>query len=370
MIYAQELYNQTVGSYDNIRVWEERLKTKALAAGFETPMNAFRPQSNFRYPNFPGLPEDLGDPYASFKRLAFPDHPENVHLYPTLTQAIQNWIEKLNLQGKTLLIQKPSAPEFLEVAATLKCPIAWVSRDPDEWLEAPWLTAGAFLCSQPSRADGFFYPQGNLDKLIIEIRRMRPDLPVLSEQSSSLFSLNAIPPGSLPHGKNNFIVKTLWPVWSPQGRPVSWIYGYDALPTESIERTSVSEVTEALQTLLTFHTRQGAAFGEFERKILLVQKGLRMFTDALKPVTIPRLCKIPLWPESGFSLLLDVAPILKKRGQNIEEFCTRLAEKEGILLAPGTLVGEPQQALLCYAAVPKWLEDLGKRLSESFSKDS
>ncbi|MBS1984997.1 MAG: hypothetical protein JST16_12580 [Bdellovibrionales bacterium] len=327
----------------------------------ETFWDATIVQPNFTYPEFSRA--EPNDYYNDFRALACPDFPQSVRLHKNLTEAVREWLREVGAAGKRVAIPEVYPHEFLAAARELHCTVDLYPRDPDDMQSFDFESCAAVLWTQPSRVDGFYYPDENFLAVTTAVRK-RCTAPFLCEESNNLFCLNEIPPGKLPvdllHPLNS-VVKTLQPTLSPHGPALAWRYGSSQrkLGPESVAPETVFEGYRALST---FSSRQGAAFAEFERKILLVEKGTRTLADALKPAAMAGKCSIPLWPESGFHLILDVKATLQERGMTLHSFCEWLEKTHSIKVEAGDAFGVPTGVRICFAATPKWLEGLGQAL--------
>lgn len=357
--------------------WESRLTREALSSGHETPWNAFRPHPKFRYPPFAPIDGTPSEYLNLFQRLAFPENPQSVRLFSTPQRAVRTWIKNHSLNQRRIAVFYPCPSDILEVIDATSCSRVPLSRDPENWnFSETTLPFDALIWSHPSRSDGLFYPIDIVQDAHRALRAHHPHLPVLIDESAALFSLNATPPGQWPHTDPALTVfHCLHPVWTPQGPPLTWCAS--AAPAKAgPELVEAENLQEALAALLTFRSQQGSAFGEFQRKILLVQKGLRHWGDTIKPLLEKKYLRVPLWPESGFFLCCEVAQEILERlspEENhtpLEQYCVQLARDTGLLVVPGTLIGLPQSFQICFAALPKDLEVLGKKLLATFQKIS
>lgn len=344
--------------------WEAELL--ALASGHENALNGFRPQKNFRYPPAPRWDASI-DIEDDFRRLILTKASNHVCLAPDLTTAIRDVLVRAELAGKTVLVPEPCPWEFTAATQALGCHVRTLARDPGDIRVEDFRDADGVLFSQPNRVDGFYYPDEMYKHLLVRAREANSKLAIVSEESASLFTLNSIAPGRLNPFEipNSYLVRSLSPVLAPHGPDVAW--SFSSTPPAQLPTGNVPHdvLIEAASLYSSFRNRQGAAFGEFQRKILLVQKGVRMFSDAFRPVLVDRTAEVSVWPEAGFTLLLT-GRCLRKRGA--ETVARELARDFGIVLPPGTLFGHPEHLQLCFAATPKWLEGLGTRLSEAFIK--
>jgi len=322
-----------------------------------------KPQKHFSYPHFAGLPE-VDDPIIYIQQVVSPRNPKSVRLSRNLSALVEDFLDCHSIGvTDTVGIQKPYPEEFF-VALSGRCRVRILPRDPEEFFESDLSEVKALLLSNPSRPDGFYYPQENYEQ-ILNFALKSPGLLILSEESFGLFSFNNEAPGSaknyLATGRV-FTACTIFPAHSPQGPELSWWQGQAIQKSPLLLNLNAEELKLGLRALLAFQNRQGRAVGEFQRRMLVLRKGLRDFLDELKPALLNNLIHIPLWPDSGFYLIIDLSQALQRSGQSLEAWLREVEEKYGLRLRSAAAFGFPNSIQLCFAANPKALRDLGKKL--------
>lgn len=266
-------------------------------------------------------------------------------------------------RGLRIGVLDPCAPDFLAAARSRECRMTTIPRDPDEWASVDFSALDEVWLANPSPVDGFFYPStfyAKLAQLVAPHKHVR----VLSDESTAIFSFNQEPPGSLRQllgDERVSLSSSLFPLMSPQGPETCWMLRRSADGRQHCDAAGVSQedLAKAVGVVLTFLSRQGGAFGEFTRRMIALQHGMRLLADQLKPGLTQGALEVPNWPETGFYLRLRL-PRLKTL--NIEENCLDLARREGLLLVPGTLFGQPRDVAVCYAAPHPILTDMAARI--------
>lgn len=344
-----------------LRQWEARALARVEVA---PTINATRPHPRFRYPDSPRTQSseaalDLLRLYSSLygvegdfvlrgsARAAFEAHAGD-------------------RRGFRVGMLEPFAPDFLALARARACEIIAIPRDPDDWDSVDFASLDEAWLANPSPVDGFFYPASLYTRLAQRIAPHR-HVRVLSDESTAIFSFNQEAPGSLSKllgDERVTIASSIYPLMSPQGPEASWTFRRSDTAGGSVDVAGLD--AEQLETTLgvarTFHSRQGASFGEFTRRMVALEHGFRLFADRLKPALSTHAIKVPHWPETGFFVRLNSPRLRERGGGEIEKACLELARQEGLLVAPGSLFDAPDDFLVCYAAPHPELEEMAARL--------
>lgn len=338
--------------------WKAHLVRLAEQAGVET-LDASQPEPTFRYPPFPDTRLTGDDIEREARRRASPKFPANVRWSRSLGEALTSWIDERELGGARVGLITPHPPEFAEALASRRLSCDAVSLDPDTLDELPVERWQGLILSHPNRIDGSYMPQDPFDAWLDRLRERAPDLPILIDTSTALFTLNEVPPGRRDPAPKLDHLQSLRPVMSPQGGTTAWWIGADEAPAR--DPLPEDALKECVAVLSAFDSRQGRAFLEFQNKILLLEKGLRHWGDVMKPAFLSASLKVTLWPESGFSLVIDGTGLARRR--QVANVAELLAQEGGLITLPGPLCGLPgTHFALCFAGTPMWLNGLGERL--------
>jgi aspartate/methionine/tyrosine aminotransferase len=303
---------------------------------------------------------------AEARALLLPSRPQAVSLHADLTQSFLRFFVGLGLKaGSRVGAQRPYLPELYSSAKNLGLTLVPLAREPvGESMD--FRTLNAVVLSNPHRPDGFFYPDEMYFDLYRKIRSSARELPILSEESLNLFSFNDVPPGSfasITGDAHLYIAGSLYPVHAPQGPELSWCYSRASEQVVEPHELDAQDLIQGTRAILAFHARQGAAVAEFQRRMLALERGLRIVADMFRRPIQEGRASVPLWPETGFHLMVDVSKQLSK-GQSIKAWALGLAKERGILVTPGHLFGEPTQVQICYAASHSFLGKLAAKVEE------
>lgn len=330
------------------------------------------PQSNFRYLEHPIAPQHA-DLTAAICRVLSPLTPANTFLFSNLVEALVHRMRQLSaeLSGPLrVTLQSPCPEEFLRATATVKARVNFVAIDPEDFANTDFSNCDLFVWSNPNRANGLYYPQDIYERMLSHVMTTSKAT-VIVEESLGLFSFNQVVPGSLrdlfkarAYNERLIFCGSLFPIYAPQGPDLAWLEepGLSPRPSAPVDRDLLER---AYPALLAFQNRQGRGVAEFQRRMLVVRQGLRDFADEIKESLLAGHLRVTHWPESGFYLLLDLSPFLKKHDMSTPEALAWLERHHQILLKNGALFGAPGSVQLCFAANPRFLRDLAKKLNSA-----
>lgn len=337
--------------------------------------DARRPQKNFRYLEHPRPPQET-DYDASIRHLLAPGRAQHVSLFNDLQSMLRHELRMLAIRSAKatlhVALQRPCPAEFLAEIQELGYTWHFVSADPEEFLATDFSRTDILLWSHPNRADGFYYPQELYEHLFAHLISFA-NLQILVDESLGLFAFNNEAPGSLReifrsgrHSTRLDLCGSLFPTYSPHGPDLAWHERGAPLTASSVPAPVDPDILlQAFPALLAFQNRQGRGVAEFQRRMLVARYGLRDFADGLKEVRQAGLLLIPHWPESGFYMLLDLAPFLRQHRMSLAEALTWLHQEHGIQLNSGVAFGQATMAQLCFAANPDFLRDIARALQKA-----
>jgi hypothetical protein len=324
--------------------------------------DATRSHPDFRYPAPPAT--DLGstDLFRDMRDLACPEKPQTVLLAANLKQLMLQCLAPRKERGSKVGVTSPGSDDVLEALDELHFDVEFLPTDPD-LIESTFLESlDGLIWSQPNRVDGSYFPPELYQTICDRYLKANPSGWLISEESASLFTLSQIPPGTAEplalHDPRVEVVRSLEPVLAPHGTQMAYLYGGPEKTQSIPPLVSLDELRFSLGTLTLLRVRQGGRFAEFQRKILLMDKSLRVFGDALQKL-LPKV-RVAVWPQAGFSVCVRVP------GYDCVQVAERLFEASGILAKPGFYSGLPESLIFCYAATPKFLEIQGERLVKAF----
>ena len=105
---------------------------------------------------------------------------------------------------------------------------------------------------------------------------------------------------------------------------------------------------------------------ECERRMLATAQSRKVLSLYLTEAILEKKVIVPLWPDSGFNLLIDLAPLLKERGfASARAWALKAAENQQILVNPGDYFGMPNCIQICYAASPNFVEKFAELLKKA-----
>ena len=122
----------------------------------------------------------------------------------------------------------------------------------------------------------------------------------------------------------------------------------------------------ALRAIQCFEKKSGAAFFEFERRMIATAHSLKRLATQLNSDLIDKRVLVPHWPDAGFYLNINIAPLLKEKSfQNPTAFVQWAAKEHSLLLLPGSYYGEARSIAISYAASNPYMDQFASALGKA-----